>query len=96
MPARISSSVGNCVSLLGGGFGTGRFGVARGGGCGGGGAAFCGFIFCQALKTLAESAALFLLVGAGLGKLAKRSAPPPAVVLRHEAVGFGVRLGGGG
>lgn len=84
------------MSRLGGGLGTGRLGDVRGGG---GGAApdVCDFIFCHALKTFAGSAGFFLLVGAGLGKFVKRSAPEaPDVVLRHEAVGFGVRLGGGG
>lgn len=92
----MSSSVGKRVSLLGGGLGTGRLGDVRGGGCGAAPDA-CDFMFCHALKTFAESVGFFLLVGAGLGKFVKRSAPEaPDVVLRHEAVGFGVRLGGGG
>lgn len=54
-------------------------------------------MFCHALKTFEGSAGFFLLVGAGLGKFVNRSAPElPDAVLRHEAVGFGVRLGGGG
>lgn len=86
--------MGNLVSRRGGGAGFGRWGDSRG--CCEE-PDVCDFMFCQALKTLEGSAVFFLLVGAGLGKLVKRSAPEePDVVLRQEAVGFGVRLGGGG